>query len=411
MISLGEKIKKRRKQLKLTLKELAGDDFSYSLLSQIENNKAKPSMATLHKLAEKLSLPINELINPIEVDRYRNLLVEFERLIIMPYERNPEIDKKIVEAIEPLLEHIQFNSFEEARITELYVIAYFYLHSELKLELLQHSITYYEHIGLMNKKVQAQLFICKSYINQQNYDKCEVIMPEILQQIEDGEYIFESTVLIDSYYYKAIIEAALGNYTSASSYTNKCLELMKQANLYYKLDAIYRLQLLLYIQLNNISEGQTNLQKLYHYTQFTGNIYDFIHYSYSKFHFENRLHLNAHLSEEIQRFIKEFSQQQNMSLSILYNQELAYTLWEKGFYAEALQQIKEYAIPSYVIHPLELAAGYEILAIRAHCYYHLGNEEQAFEDIVYSRQQVKQMPNSTYKNLIYSIYDSIFKKD
>ncbi|WP_107840022.1 helix-turn-helix domain-containing protein [Metasolibacillus meyeri] len=410
MISLGEKIKKRRKQLKLTLKELAGDDFSYSLLSQIENNKAKPSMATLHKLADKLSLPINELINPIEVDRYRNLLVEFEKLIVMPYERNPEIDKKIVKAIEPILENIQFNSFEEARIVELYVIAYFYLHNELKLELLRHSITYYEQIGLINKKIQAQLFICKSYINQQSYNECEVIMQEILQQIEGGEYVFEPTALIDSYYYKAIIEAALGNYTLASSYTNKCLELMKQASLYYKIDAIYRLQLLLYIQLNNTFEGQANLQRLYNYTQFTRNTYDFIYYSYSKFHFENRIQLNEGLSEEIQQFIKEFSQQQDISLSILYNQELAYTLWKKGLYAEALQQVKEYEIPPYVIHPLERAAGYEILAIRADCYYHLGNEEQAFEDIVYSKQHVKPMPNSTYKNLIYHIYDAIFKK-
>ncbi|MEC1178397.1 hypothetical protein P9B03_07885 [Metasolibacillus meyeri] len=104
------------------------------------------------------------------------------------------------------------------------------------------------------------------------------------------------------------------------------------------------------------------------------------------------------------------SQQQDMSLSILYNQELAYTLWKKGLYAEALQQVKEYEIPSYVIHPLEQAAGYEIMAIRADCYYRLGNEEQAFEDIVYSKQHVEPMPNSTYKNLIYHIYDAIFKK-
>ena len=54
MNSLGEKIKKRRKEMKLTLKQLAGTDFSYSLLSQIENDKANPSMETLHKLAEKL---------------------------------------------------------------------------------------------------------------------------------------------------------------------------------------------------------------------------------------------------------------------------------------------------------------------------------------------------------------------
>ncbi|WP_107839139.1 hypothetical protein [Metasolibacillus meyeri] len=109
--------------------------------------------------------------------------------------------------------------------------------------------------------------------------------------------------------------------------------------------------------------------------------------------------------------MQEISQQQDMSLSILYNQELAYILWKKGLYAEALQHVEKYDIPSYVVHPLERAAGYEILAICAHCYYHIGNEEQAFEDIVYSKQHVKHLPNSTYKSLVYSIYNAIFKKN
>lgn len=99
-----------------------------------------------------------------------------------------------------------------------------------------------------------------------------------------------------------------------------------------------------------------------------------------------------------------------MSLSILYNQELAYSLWKQQLYTEALQQVEAYEIPSYVIHPLEQAACYEILAIRADCYYHLGNKEQAFEDIVHSKKQIKHMPNSTYKSLINHIYYSIFKK-
>ncbi|WP_342558265.1 helix-turn-helix transcriptional regulator [Metasolibacillus sp. FSL K6-0083] len=410
MISLGEKVKKRRKQLKLTLKELAGEDFSYSLLSQIENDKAKPSMATLQKIAEKLSLPVNELINPIEIDRYRNLLVEFEKLIVMPFERNPAIDKKITDAIEPLLENIQFNSFEEARVVELYVISYFYLHDELKIELLNQSIAYYEHTGLNNKIIQAQLFICKSLINHKKYNECEAIIQVILQQTEVDEYLFEPTVLIDSFYYKSIIEAASGNYMLASTYTTKCLETMNRTNLYYKIDAIYRLQLLLYIQLDKKSEGEINLQKLHEYAQFTGNLYHSVYYAYSKFHFENRLELNDHLSNEIQQFITQFSKQEDLSLSILYNQELAYSLWKQQLYTEALQQVEAYEIPSYVIHPLEQAACYEILAIRADCYYHLGNKEQAFEDIVHSKKQIKHMPNSTYKSLINHIYYSIFKK-
>ena len=74
MNALGEKIKARRKQLGLTLKQLAGNDFSYSLLSQIENNKANPSMDTLQKLAQKLDMPISELLNNQSYIDYKSLL-------------------------------------------------------------------------------------------------------------------------------------------------------------------------------------------------------------------------------------------------------------------------------------------------------------------------------------------------
>ena len=52
-MTLGEKIKAQRKALGLTLKQLAGEDFSYSMLSQIENNKANPSMDLLQQLDRK----------------------------------------------------------------------------------------------------------------------------------------------------------------------------------------------------------------------------------------------------------------------------------------------------------------------------------------------------------------------
>lgn len=73
-------------------------------------------------------------------------------------------------------------------------------------------------------------------------------------------------------------------------------------------------------------------------------------------------------------------------------------------------QLKDYEIPAYVTHPLERSAGFEIIAVRADCLYKVSNEEEAIEDIVYSRQQVKNMPNSTFKETIYRIYDGILKK-
>lgn len=410
MGSLGEKIKKRRKQLKLTLKELAGNDFSYSLLSQIENNKAKPSIATLEKLAEKLAMPVNELINPAEIAHYRSLLSEFEKLTIMPYDRNPAIDKHILETIEPLLSTFQYTCYEEARLAELYSKSYFYYYGEIRKPILEKSMTYYEQIGLTHRKYKTQLFICAAFINQGNYKETQELLEEIVREVEKEEYVVEPMIAIDSYYYKSLIEAAAGAYLLAATFCMKALEIIKRTNLYYKTDAILRFQLLLYIQLQHEEQGRTNLKKLYHYVQFTENIYDYTYYMYSKAHFENRLQLNTQIIKELLHFIKSYLNREEGELSTLYKQELAYAYWKEGLYEEALSQVKDYEIPAYVTHPLERSAGFEIIAVRAECLYKVGNEEEAIEDIVYSRQQVKNMPDSTYKETIYRIYDAILKK-
>ncbi|MCT4573638.1 helix-turn-helix domain-containing protein, partial [Bacillus thuringiensis] len=54
MATLGEKIKTLRKEKKLTQTELVGSELTKSMLSQIENGKATPSMKTLQYIAEKL---------------------------------------------------------------------------------------------------------------------------------------------------------------------------------------------------------------------------------------------------------------------------------------------------------------------------------------------------------------------
>lgn len=60
-LSLGAKIRKRRKDRKLTLTELSREcNISPSFLSQIERDQAKPSVGTLHSIADKLGVTLAE---------------------------------------------------------------------------------------------------------------------------------------------------------------------------------------------------------------------------------------------------------------------------------------------------------------------------------------------------------------
>lgn len=62
ILSLGEKIKKRRKELDLTLKNLAGDRITAGQISLIESGKSNPSMDLLEYLAGTLNVSVEHLM-------------------------------------------------------------------------------------------------------------------------------------------------------------------------------------------------------------------------------------------------------------------------------------------------------------------------------------------------------------
>ncbi|KGN01787.1 XRE family transcriptional regulator [Clostridium novyi A str. 4570] len=66
ILSLGEKIKRRRKELGMTLKDLAGDRITPGQISLVESGKSNPSMDLLEYLADSLSISIEYLMESEE---------------------------------------------------------------------------------------------------------------------------------------------------------------------------------------------------------------------------------------------------------------------------------------------------------------------------------------------------------
>jgi transcriptional regulator with XRE-family HTH domain len=60
--TLGGVIRSARQSQHLSLAQVAGDKYSTSLISQIERNRIEPSVESLHYLAERLNLPLDELM-------------------------------------------------------------------------------------------------------------------------------------------------------------------------------------------------------------------------------------------------------------------------------------------------------------------------------------------------------------
>ncbi len=85
-MNIGEKIKNLRTSKLMTQKELAGEEITRNMLSQIENGSASPSLQTLRYLAVRLGVPVGYLVSDGEENEifyrkyanYPNLIKSFK---------------------------------------------------------------------------------------------------------------------------------------------------------------------------------------------------------------------------------------------------------------------------------------------------------------------------------------------
>lgn len=90
ILSLGEKIKRRRKELDMTLKDLAGDRITPGQISLVESGKSNPSMDLLEYLADSLNISIEYLMESEETQAEK-ICIYFEN-IAQSHILNDELD-------------------------------------------------------------------------------------------------------------------------------------------------------------------------------------------------------------------------------------------------------------------------------------------------------------------------------
>lgn len=406
MNALGEKIKARRKQLGLTLKQLAGNDFSYSLLSQIENNKANPSMDTLQKLAQKLDMPISELLNNQSYIDYKSLLKKCEKLFVMDYEWDLDRYEQIKTQIEEVLEDLTFQQYEEVRLVEIYCNCKYQLDNELPNDLFTQVTHFYEEIGNYNKFLQAKLFLIGTLFNQQKYEQCQEHLEQLAVFFEENRHLIDTSVLLDYFHMQALIFSATGDYDHAVQSLEYGISLAKQHSLYKKHVRYLQLSCFVYSQLHDEKKVFETLTKFKYYTEFSENLYEIGFYDYANFFVQNRFSKHS-ITESLVLYIDDAKKLSNYTISPIFTQELAYSYWKTNDYVKVIETLEHYSIPNHITHPLDVAGCLEMLAIRAYCYNEIGKREQAIEEIIDTYQRIKHFPNSTFKHSIEHIYKKL----
>src|SRR5262245_13639168 len=81
--TLGQRIRRLRQERRLTLQQVAGEDFSRAFLHQVETGRSQPSTRVLRMIADRLGAPIDYLVDGSARLLDRELAVERARLALL----------------------------------------------------------------------------------------------------------------------------------------------------------------------------------------------------------------------------------------------------------------------------------------------------------------------------------------
>lgn len=240
--SLGEKIKALRIELKMTQTELAGSEMTKSMLSQIENNTAMPSMKNLQYLAARLGKPASFFLEQEEnrenfpIDDIQREMKEAESLYRMGrYAETADRLKQIGE---------KYKLDRDSKLYGDYLTKY----GEVLIDLnrveeatakIEEATRIYEQKYLFIDAAKVYLFLCGVPWNSFQYEKCLDILEqgiEIYNKSINRDYAFE----IDLLYKRSIFTASLDRIDDGIKATEEALKISGQTNIYYRTDELYK---------------------------------------------------------------------------------------------------------------------------------------------------------------------------
>lgn len=237
VLSLGEKVKKRRKQLSMTLKDVAGSRVTPGQISLVESSKSNPSMDLLNYLSETLGVSIEYFMESetTQADRICDYfsqmaeiqieLLNFDKALNYLEKGDYYIEK--YNLILPKARNLYLKGLYEIK-RENYTQGFDYL--------FQCNVIY----SLNNHKgafIDNFMLVAKTFMNEDS-------LPMAISYFHKSEALFVEGILTDEimlakvYYYLAIAYKKTGDLEKSKDYTLKAhekLEIMSDKKAYAQL--------------------------------------------------------------------------------------------------------------------------------------------------------------------------------
>ncbi|CAM4125168.1 MULTISPECIES: helix-turn-helix domain-containing protein [Bacillus cereus group] len=394
MAILGENIKALRKQKNLTQTELAGTELTKSMLSQIENGKATPSMKTLKYLASKLQCETSFLLKE-DSEEVAELLPKMEQAI--KYKKFEEVYYTLL----PIIQKELPPTLSTARLYKQFIRA--------ALDIKDYKVHFYiEKAGeifrkyaLYRESTQISVMLCNVLFTRKKYEECLELLVSIRKDYEIKQLEMELIIQVELFLCEAIILLAHGNYKDCEKISLQALEFSKKHQVYYKTGELYQI-----LSYQKVLEADKSgylryINKWEQFAIFTEDTIALANIDILKAYYYNSIMNEYTLALE---YVKQFRQKlQNEPTFIengLYYIEKGKALYGLKQYKEALEALKQATIPDYMLHPLDQAWVITGGAYRALCYMEFKDKQSALQVATETFHMIQEFPDSVFTAFI-----------
>ncbi|MGF9769885.1 helix-turn-helix domain-containing protein [Bacillus albus] len=394
MATLGEKIKALRKEKKLTQTELAGSELTKSMLSQIENGKATPSMKTLQYIAEKLECETSFLLEDDDGEIVE-LITKMEQLI-----KENKCDE-VYETLLPIVQTELPSTLNTARLYKQFVTAAAIMKDYNIESYVEKAVSIFEKYKLYRDSTETKLKLSFAIFTRKKYAECLQLISNIRNDYEEKHLEMDLIIHIELCLYEAIILLACGDYEKCEATILEALAFSKKHQVYYKTDAFYRI--LSYQKVITVDKEQYlhYIKKSEQFAIFTEDTLSIAMIDILKAYYYNTITNEYTIAlKHLEQFREKLKDQPVFQDDGLYYLEKGKALYGLKRYEEALEALQRGIIPDYMNHPLDQAWLTTAGAYRALCYVKLNDKKRALEEATKANEMIQSYPDSIFSSFI-----------
>ena len=393
MATLGEKIKALRKEKKLTQTELAGSELTKSMLSQIENGKATPSMKTLQYIAEKLGCETSFLLEEDD-DEMVELIQKMERLI------KNKCDE-VYETLLPIVQKELPSTLNTARLYKQFITAAAVM-NDYNIECyVETAVSIFEKYTLYRESTETKLLFYYMLFKQKKYKECLQMIATIRDEYKAKNLEMDLITHIQLYLKEAIILLAYGNYEKCEKVILDALAFSKKHQVYYKTDEFYRILSYQKIITTDKEQYLYYIKKSEQFAIFTEDTLSAANIDILKAYYYNTVTNEYTIAlEHLEQFREKLKNDPIFQDDGLYYLEKGKSLYGLKRYKEALETLKHATIPDYMSHPLDQSWVLTAGSYRALCYIELQDKKSALTEAKEAVQAIDSYPDSIFTSFI-----------